>query len=45
MREFIKQVSKNCPMNPKILKTEVEMAKGDKELAFQAIDKARRTAI
>jgi hypothetical protein len=45
MQKFIGEVSKNCPLDPKKLVTEVEMASGDKELAFQAVDKAKSTIV
>lgn len=45
MQKFIGEVSKNCPLNSKKLVTEVKMASGDKELAFQAIDKARKAIL
>jgi hypothetical protein len=45
MQKFIGEVSRNCPLNSKKLVTEVKMASGDKELAFQAIDKAKTMVV
>jgi len=41
LRKFISEVSRNCPMDGKKLRKEIVEAKGKKELAFEAIYKAR----
>jgi len=42
LKRFKTEVSKNCPVDAKKLHQEVIQAEGEKEHAFQAIDRAAR---
>ena len=45
LKKFTKEVSKNCPIDATRLQKEVSEAKGRKEEAFKAINKAAGRAI
>ncbi len=40
LSKFIRDVAKSCPIDTKKLQSEIVKAKGKKELAFQAVEKA-----